>query len=80
MKTVLITGSSRGIGRETALYFAQKGWNVVIHGFQHPEQTASLEKEILSIGSRCLSWIGDISQPDFVSSMVEKSIAYFWQN
>ena len=25
MKTVLITGSSRGIGRETAIYFAQQG-------------------------------------------------------
>jgi NADP-dependent 3-hydroxy acid dehydrogenase YdfG len=28
MKTVLITGSSSGIGEETALLFAQKGWNV----------------------------------------------------
>jgi short-subunit dehydrogenase len=28
-KTVLITGTSSGIGRETALYFALKGWNVV---------------------------------------------------
>ncbi len=29
MRTVLITGSSKGIGKETALYFARKGWNVV---------------------------------------------------
>ena len=29
MKTILITGSSSGIGKETALLFAQKGWNVV---------------------------------------------------
>lgn len=28
-KTALITGTSSGIGRETALYFASKGWNVV---------------------------------------------------
>jgi short-subunit dehydrogenase len=27
-KTVLITGSSTGIGRETALFFQKKGWNV----------------------------------------------------
>ena len=28
-KTVLITGCSSGIGKETALYFAQNDWNVV---------------------------------------------------
>jgi NAD(P)-dependent dehydrogenase (short-subunit alcohol dehydrogenase family) len=27
-KTVLITGTSSGIGRSTAIYFAQQGWNV----------------------------------------------------
>ena len=28
MKTVLITGASSGIGKETAIYFAKNGWNV----------------------------------------------------
>ena len=49
MKTVLITGSSRGIGRETAIYFAQQGWNVIIHGFRHPEKLESLKNEIQTV-------------------------------
>ena len=32
MKTVLITGSTDGIGKETARQLALKGWQVIIHG------------------------------------------------
>lgn len=41
--TVFITGSSTGIGRETARYFSEKGWNVVAT-MRHPEsRTTGLE-------------------------------------
>ena len=29
MRTILITGASRGIGKTTARFFQQKGWNVI---------------------------------------------------
>jgi NAD(P)-dependent dehydrogenase (short-subunit alcohol dehydrogenase family) len=32
MKTVLITGSTDGIGKQTALELAQMGWQVIVHG------------------------------------------------
>jgi 3-oxoacyl-[acyl-carrier protein] reductase len=42
-KTVLVTGSSRGIGRSVALRLAKAGWTVVLHGRRpSPEAEAAL--------------------------------------
>lgn len=41
MKTILITGSSSGIGKATAKYFAQRKWNVVAT-MRSPEQETEL--------------------------------------
>ena len=43
MKTVLITGTSSGIGRETAKYFQKQGWNVIAT-MRHPEQEKELKQ------------------------------------
>ncbi|MBU1152148.1 SDR family oxidoreductase [Patescibacteria group bacterium] len=43
-KTVLITGSSRGIGRATAFRFADAGWNVIAT-MRHPEKERDLKKK-----------------------------------
>jgi NAD(P)-dependent dehydrogenase (short-subunit alcohol dehydrogenase family) len=42
-KTVLITGTSTGIGRSAALYFAEKGWNVAAT-MRSPEKENDLQK------------------------------------
>jgi NAD(P)-dependent dehydrogenase (short-subunit alcohol dehydrogenase family) len=36
-KTIFITGSSSGIGKETALYFAKQNWQVIA-SMGHPEK------------------------------------------
>ena len=43
-KTVLITGASRGIGLETALYFYERGWNVVAT-MRRPQERKTLLHE-----------------------------------
>ena len=61
MNDVLITGSSRGIGRETALYLAKNGYNIVLHCSKDKERLEKLREEILQTGvsARILSF--DIS-------------------
>lgn len=41
MKTIFITGSSSGIGKETAKLFAQNGWQVIAT-MRHPEKETDL--------------------------------------
>ena len=41
-KTILITGCSSGIGRMTAKYFQEKGWNVCATVRKNPEQDEEL--------------------------------------
>lgn len=52
-KTVLITGASRGIGRETAILFAEQGYNVCINYYNSDDQAKALEKKLLSMGLNC---------------------------
>ena len=49
-KSVLITGSSRGIGRETALYLADKGYNIVLHCSKNAQRLSELKEEIIQKG------------------------------
>ena len=45
MKTVLITGSTDGIGKEIARQLAQKGWRVILHG-RSEQRCRKAQKEI----------------------------------
>lgn len=49
-KNVLITGSSRGIGREIALYLAKNGYNITLHCNNNIKKAEEVKKEIEDIG------------------------------
>ena len=62
-KKVLITGATRGIGKEIALNFAKEGYDIAIN-FRNIESSNILEQELLEINKdrEVLKLYGDISK------------------
>ena len=50
-KTVLITGSSSGIGQATAYEFAKAGWNVIVTYHSSKKSGLETERECKRLGS-----------------------------
>lgn len=49
-KQILITGSSRGIGRETALYLAKNGYDIVLHCNSNMQKAQEVLAEVKEFG------------------------------
>lgn len=73
METVLITGASRGIGRETAKLFSKNGFNVVIN-YNKSEKDAL---ELLSEIKNATAIRADVSNRKEVFEMIEKANSIF---
>ncbi|OGJ15846.1 hypothetical protein A3K73_01625 [Candidatus Pacearchaeota archaeon RBG_13_36_9] len=71
-KTALITGSSKGLGRELALEFARNKYNIIIHG---REQDALKEVEIIAgkEGVNVFTVVGDITQESTINALAEEA-------
>ena len=72
-KTVLITGSSKGIGAAIAREMAKAGARVVLHG-RDEDQLVAVAKEINAIGGNTLIAIGDLAleeTPKEIFNLVE---------
>lgn len=78
MKTVLITGASRGIGASIALEFAKNNYNVVI-GYNSSKCEGEKVKEYIekNYKVKCLMVKCDISSEIEVSHMVDLSLKKF---
>jgi len=61
-KLVLITGGSRGIGAESALLAARKGWDVVITYKNQETEAKSIVEKIKQLGRRALAVKVDVSK------------------
>lgn len=69
VKTVLVTGASRGIGKAIAIKFAQKGYHVVINCATREDLLLETKSEIESYSVSCLAFVGDMGQYKVVEQL-----------
>jgi len=75
-RVALVTGASSGIGKATAIKFAQKGYQTAICDIDE-EKLSTVAEEIEKIGGEVLTVTCDIAAADEVESMVDKIIDTF---
>ena len=67
-KTVLITGSSKALGAETARAFAREGARVVVHG-RDQQGIARVADAIRADGGDCVGLAADLAQADQIEGL-----------
>jgi NAD(P)-dependent dehydrogenase (short-subunit alcohol dehydrogenase family) len=75
-KTVLVTGSGTGIGREIALEFARQGADVVLHYAHAGAGAESAAEEIRSWGRRAAVFQADFDSVDDVVQLGDKAVDF----
>lgn len=70
-KWVFITGASRGIGRQIALFMANRGANIILHS-RKLEHTEAVFKEVREIGVQALQVEAELSDMDSVRNMLKR--------
>ena len=73
---VLITGALAGIGRATALAFAQEGARLVVSG-RREDAGLALVKELHALGAEAEFVQADVRREDDLRNLVDKTVARF---
>ncbi|WP_040204955.1 3-oxoacyl-[acyl-carrier-protein] reductase [Neobacillus jeddahensis] len=76
-KTALVTGSSRGIGREIALELARQGANVAVNFSGSEAQANEVVDEIKALGRDAFTIKCNVANAEEVSEMVKGTIDRF---
>lgn len=73
-KTILITGSSRGIGKAIALELAQKGFDIVIHCRSRIQEAEEVAQSIKNLGKNARVLQFDVSNREQAKIVLETDV------
>lgn len=79
MKTVLITGASRGIGAACARRFSAAGYAVAVHYYRSQALAEALAEELNASGGRAVTVGGDVSDSRSAAAVVDNVLDKFCQ-
>lgn len=71
-RVAIVTGGSRGIGRETALRLANEGFTVVINYAGNQAEAESAVKDVHAAGGRAIEVRADVADENAVTAMFDR--------
>ena len=74
-KTVIVTGSTRGIGKAVAARFAELGANVMVCGTT--SKVHDVVDELRSKGYSAAGFVGDMADPDNAQALIDSTVEVF---
>ena len=77
MKTVLVTGGSRGIGRCIVENLAQEGYNVVLNYNKSEKQAKQIQKELQEKKNNIEIYKADVSKREEVKKLINFTLKKF---
>lgn len=76
-KVALITGGTRGIGRQIAVTFAKEGYDIAVNYMTLNDEVENTKKEVEKAGVKCITVCGDVSKFDDSENMVKEVVNEF---
>lgn len=76
-KVIIVTGSSKGIGKEVAILLAENGAKIIVNHSNSEKEAENTVNTILNNGGEAMAVKADVSKREQVTALFDKAIVAF---